>query len=271
MTAPDLSRPLFWPPSEVAAAPTEAQLVESFDAFHRAVSADVFRFMYLLTANRGQARRATRTAFDLAWLDWTEIRTLDRPETWVRAVAADHALGPRHRLVYRCHRGVRYLGFDHLPKDPGEMLLHTLQELPPHRRRALVLHHQLGLNTEEIAAETESTTAGAEDRLQLAHEDLDRLIPGLTRPGGHPAQPVQPAHERISALLTQLSDSVDPPPDRPEKARADGRFRAYALIGAVGVMVLLLLVLALPKIIDPGHSKFPEKKPTPGQAQIRTP
>ncbi|MDI2126781.1 RNA polymerase sigma factor [Yinghuangia seranimata] len=127
-------------------------------------------------------------------------------------------------------------------------LLRALRRLPAHRRRAVVLHHQLGLSAEEIAAETEATTAATRDRIALGNAQLARKVGELTGP--NPDGPE--AHERLGAVLNDLTGRYEPKLHSPRTVRNGARTRTGVLVAVVAVVVLGLAGLALSAMTTSG-------------------
>lgn len=106
-------------------------------------------------------------AFARAWQRWDTLRSYDAPEAWVRTVA--------HRLAVsrfrRAGAGLRAMRRHGLPPDaPGSTpdrvaLVAALATLPAAQRRAIVLHHVVGLSVEEVAAETGAPSGTVKARL----------------------------------------------------------------------------------------------------------
>jgi RNA polymerase sigma-70 factor (ECF subfamily) len=97
----------------------------------------------------------------------------------VRTVAARHAVSSWRKAVnrLRAHRLDRPpdeldgLGPDHVA------LVHALRQIPADQRRAIVLHHLVGLSVADIAAETGSPPGTVKARLARGRR---ALAPHLT-------------------------------------------------------------------------------------------
>ncbi|MGW0657855.1 hypothetical protein [Streptodolium elevatio] len=133
-------------------------------------------------------------------------------------------------------------------------LLRALRRVPAHRRRAAVLRHHLGMEPEEIAVETEATTNSTIERISLANEQLARRVGELTGPD--PDGPE--AHERLNAVMTDLTKRYRPKLHSAARIRGSARTRAVVLVAAVVAAVLGLGGYALSSIADPGG--LPDKR-----------
>lgn len=133
-------------------------------------------------------------------------------------------------------------------------LLRALRRIPAHRRRAVVLHHSLGMSPEDIAAETESTTGSTVERISLANQQLASRVGELTGP----APDSDEAHARISAVMADLSRRYDPKLHSAHLVRVGAHTRAGVLAVAVVAALLVLGGFALAAVIDPGG--LPDKR-----------
>jgi RNA polymerase sigma-70 factor (ECF subfamily) len=96
------------------------------------------------------------------------------PEAWVRTVAYRIAVSSWRRTVSRLRahrRGARH------EEEPGASpdrmaLVAALREIPVEQRRAIVLHHLVGLSVEEISFETGTPTGTVKSRLARGRRAL---------------------------------------------------------------------------------------------------
>jgi RNA polymerase sigma-70 factor, ECF subfamily len=126
----------------------------------------------------GDAEDAVQEAYARAWQRWNRVGTYADPEGWVRTVAYRIAVSSwrkaRNRLLAHGRHGpaddVPALGPEHLD------LVDALRTLTPDQRRAVVLHHLVGLTVEEVAAEVGAATGTVKSRLTRGRRALaDRL------------------------------------------------------------------------------------------------
>jgi RNA polymerase sigma-70 factor (ECF subfamily) len=138
-----------------------------FDAFYTGAARRVFGQLYAMTGNRAEAEDAVAEAFARAWQRWGQVRECDSPEAWVRRVASRIAVSGWRKAVNRMrahHRDaveqeVAGLSPDHVA------LVHALRQIPADQRRAIVLHHLVGLSVAEISAEVGAPTGTVKARL----------------------------------------------------------------------------------------------------------
>ncbi|MBV1854868.1 SigE family RNA polymerase sigma factor [Catellatospora tritici] len=131
---------------------------EQFDAFYADTSWRVLGQLWAMTGSRVEAEDAVAEAYARAWQRWREVRACDSPEAWVRRTASRIAVSSWRKAVNRLrahHRAtpaqdLAGLGPDHVA------LVHALRQIPADQRRAVVLHHLVGLSVAEIAAEVGS-------------------------------------------------------------------------------------------------------------------
>jgi RNA polymerase sigma-70 factor (ECF subfamily) len=132
-----------------------------FDAFYAGSSRRVLGQVYAMTGNRAEAEDAVAEAYLKAWDRWESVRDCDSPEAWVRRVASRHAVSSWRKTVNRLRAHHRDAGDAELAADlsPDHVaLVHALRQIPADQRRAIVLHHLVGLSVGEIAHEVGSPT-----------------------------------------------------------------------------------------------------------------
>ncbi|TCB97191.1 sigma-70 family RNA polymerase sigma factor [Micromonospora zingiberis] len=128
---------------------------EDFDAFYSASSRRVLAHVCAMVGSQADAEDAVAEAYLKAWNRWNRIRQYDSPEAWVRQVAYRHAVSTWRRAVNRLrahHRDTTEQEVEAL--NPNHVALVTaLRHIPANHRRAVVLHHLVGLTVAEIAQE----------------------------------------------------------------------------------------------------------------------
>lgn len=149
-----------------------------FDAFYGRTSAASVRALHALTGDLAEAQDVVQEAYARAWQRWSSLRHYDAPEGWVRQVAWRLAVSRARR---------RKVGLDKLrrigpPPDlpalgPDHVALVTaLRRLPADQRRALVLHHLVGLPVTEVADETGVPVGTVKARLSRGRAALVPLL-----------------------------------------------------------------------------------------------
>lgn len=147
---------------------------EDFTAFYVASSRRLLGHVYAMVGDLAEAEDALQDAYARAWQRWNRVRALEDPEAWIRTVAFRIAVSSwrkaRNRVV--AHR--RGEPRDDMPgASPDRLAVITaLREIPAEQRRAVVLHHLVGLSIEEIAHETGSPPGTVKSRLARGRRAL---------------------------------------------------------------------------------------------------
>ncbi|NHC45331.1 sigma-70 family RNA polymerase sigma factor [Motilibacter aurantiacus] len=127
-----------------------------FDAFYAGTSRRVLGSVYAMTGSVAEAEDAVAEAYARAWQRWPRVRACDSPEAWVRTVASRLAVSSWRKSVnrWRAHAASRPVQEELPGLDPSHVaLVDALRRLPEKQRRAVVLHHLVGLPVTEVAAE----------------------------------------------------------------------------------------------------------------------
>ncbi|MBO4160578.1 MULTISPECIES: RNA polymerase sigma factor [Micromonospora] len=151
---------------------------EEFDAFYASSAQRVLGQVYAMLGSRTEAEDAVAEAYARAWSRWATVRECDSPEAWVRKVAYRVAVSAWRKAVNRvtAHRReatgqqVEPVSVDHV------VLVDALRHIPSEQRRAIVLHHLVGLSVAEIAAETRANPNTVKTRLARGRQALARYL-----------------------------------------------------------------------------------------------
>ncbi|GIG02986.1 sigma-70 family RNA polymerase sigma factor [Catellatospora citrea] len=165
--------------------------VEEFDAFYADTSWRVLGQLWTMTGSRAEAEDAVAEAYARAWQRWRQVRECDSPEAWVRRTASRIAISTWRKAVNRMrahHRAtpdqeLAGLGPDHVA------LVHALRQIPAEQRRAIVLHHLVGLSVAEVAAEVGAPQGTIKARLLRGRRALAGWLGDLPDPAHIPHQP----------------------------------------------------------------------------------
>lgn len=165
--------------------------VEEFDAFYADTSWRVLGQLWTMTGSRAEAEDAVAEAYARAWQRWRQVRECDSPEAWVRRTASRIAISAWRKAVNRIrahHRAtpdqeLAGLGPDHVA------LVHALRQIPAEQRRAIVLHHLVGLSVAEVAAEVGAPQGTIKARLLRGRRALAGWLGDLPDPAHIPHQP----------------------------------------------------------------------------------
>ncbi|MEU8073130.1 MULTISPECIES: SigE family RNA polymerase sigma factor [unclassified Micromonospora] len=146
--------PMLDEPPEGTARRVERREAVDFDGLYHAH----FRSLTLqLTAYCGdlsQAQDMVQEAFCRAFARWSRVSRYDDPVAWVRRVAWNLATS-RWRRLRTAQAWLHRQREEYVP-GPGPdrvALTAALAELPPHQRRAVVLHYLADLSVAQIAAQ----------------------------------------------------------------------------------------------------------------------
>jgi RNA polymerase sigma-70 factor, ECF subfamily len=151
---------------------------EDFDAFYHATNRRLLHQMYAMTGNLADAQECVQEAYARAWQKWKHVHDADDPAAWVRTVAWRIAAS-RWR---KARNGVRALARhgtpDHSqPPSPDHVaLVRALREIPEVQRRAIVLHHLVGMSVDEVAHETGAPPGTVKARLSRGRAALAALL-----------------------------------------------------------------------------------------------
>lgn len=158
---------------------TEAsERAQTFDAFYAGTSRRVLHQMYAMTGNLADAQELVQEAYARAWQRWSSVSAHDDPEAWVRTVAWRLAAS-RWR---KTRNGVAaMLRHGPAPDTPGPgvdnvALTAALRQIPEAQRRAIVLHHLVGLSVAEVAHETGAPEGTVKARLARGRAALATLL-----------------------------------------------------------------------------------------------
>jgi RNA polymerase sigma-70 factor, ECF subfamily len=151
---------------------------EDFDAFYHATNRRLLHQMYAMTGNLEDARDCVQEAYARAWQHWKTVHEAADPAAWVRTVAWRIAAS-RWRKTKNGFRALSRHGRpDHAePPSPDHVALVTaLREIPDEQRRAIVLHHLVGMSVDEVARETGAPSGTVKARLSRGRAALAQLL-----------------------------------------------------------------------------------------------
>jgi RNA polymerase sigma-70 factor (ECF subfamily) len=159
---------------------------DSFDAFYAATVRRVICQLYALTGDKAEAEDVAQEAFARAWQRWDRVGRYADPEGWVRTVAYRISVSSWRKAV---NRGRAHQRFS-LPAPPEVnpdyvAVVEALRKISERQRRAVVLHHIVGLSVEEIAAQTGASLSAVKAQLSRGRRALSSLLaePASVDPG----------------------------------------------------------------------------------------
>jgi RNA polymerase sigma-70 factor (ECF subfamily) len=125
---------------------------DEFDAWYLGCRDRLVMQVAAMCGDRVEAMDFVQEAFVRAWARWPRVGRYDDPEGWVRRVAVNLAIGRWRRaknVVLQDHVATR------LDPSSGEQgaTMAALATLPLNHRRAIVLHHLVGLPVDDVATQ----------------------------------------------------------------------------------------------------------------------
>lgn len=145
-----------------------------FEAFYSASSRRLLGHVYAMVGDLAEAEDALQEAYARAWQRWGRVASYEDPEAWVRTVAYRIAISSWRRTASRLRAHKRGARADVEPgASPDRLaLVAALREIPAEQRRAVVLHHLVGLSVEEISDETGTPAGTVKSRLARGRRAL---------------------------------------------------------------------------------------------------
>ena len=158
---------------------------DDFDAFYNATSRRLLHQMYAMTGNLADAQECVQEAYARSWQHWKQVQQAEDAAAWVRTVAWRIAASRWRKARNGALALVRHGAVESTrPPSPDHVaLVHALRQIPDVQRRAVVLHHLVGLSVDEVARETYVPTGTVKARLsrgRAALADLLRDEPAIT-------------------------------------------------------------------------------------------
>ena len=150
----------------------------SFDEFFAATSAPTVRALHALVGDLAEAQDVVQEAYARAWQRWSTLQAYDVPEAWVRQVAWRLAVSRARRVAVGLGKLRRVGPAPDVPELDADRvaLVRALAPVPEAQRRAVVLHHVLGLSVAEVAAEVGAPEGTVKARLSRGRAALAVLL-----------------------------------------------------------------------------------------------
>jgi RNA polymerase sigma-70 factor (ECF subfamily) len=151
---------------------------DDFDAFYLATRQRLLHQMYAMTGNLADAQDCVQEAYARAWQHWADVAQHVNPEAWLRTVAWRIAASRWRKLKNGIAALTRHGPPGHAPEPSPDnvALVEALKEIPEAQRRAIVLHHLVGLSVDEIAQETGVAIGTVKARLSRGRTALAQLL-----------------------------------------------------------------------------------------------
>ena len=151
---------------------------DEFDAFYHATRHRLLHQMYAMTGNLADAQDCVQEAYARAWQHWERVAEHANPEAWLRTVAWRIAASRWRKIKNGINAMARHGPPMHAPEPSPDnvALVAALKVIPEVQRRAIVLHHLVGLSVEEVAQETGVATGTVKARLSRGRNALAGLL-----------------------------------------------------------------------------------------------
>jgi len=149
-----------------------------FDPFYTATVRRVVAEVYAIVGDLSEAEDAVQEAYARAWQRWSRVSQYADPVAWVRTVAYRIAVSSWRRTRNRRTAHARVAvpeataGLDQATVD----LARALGRIPLAQRRAIVLHHVVGLSVNEVAEQTRASVSAVKARLSRGRQALALLL-----------------------------------------------------------------------------------------------
>jgi RNA polymerase sigma-70 factor (ECF subfamily) len=155
-----------------------AGLAAGFDDFYAASSPRLVRALHAMTGDRAEAQDVVQEAYARAWQRWSTVSRYDAPEAWVRQVAWRLAVSRARRAKVGLGKLRQNGPAPDVPAlEPDHVaLVAALRQIPAEQRRAIVLHHLVGLSVAEVAAECGVPDGTVKARLSRGRNALADLL-----------------------------------------------------------------------------------------------
>ena len=125
----------------------------TFEEFFEALASTLFRRLYLITGDRGEAEEIMQDAFIVLFERWDRVQLMDDPEGYLYRVAFNIQRKLRRKASVAARRSLRIAppadDFDVV--DTRSVVSSALAALTPRQRAALVLTELLGYPSDEAA------------------------------------------------------------------------------------------------------------------------
>jgi RNA polymerase sigma-70 factor, ECF subfamily len=149
-----------------------------FDGFYKSEYGRIVRLMFGLTGRWPLAEELAQESLLSAHRNWGRVRTLDRPDLWLRRVAMNRAISARRRLLAELAAlgRVRAPAATESPLPADEQIWHEIRRLPRKQAAALVLSAVEGLSHAEIGEALDCSAETARTHVRRARETLQRTV-----------------------------------------------------------------------------------------------
>ena len=151
---------------------------DGFDEFYKVEYSRIVRLMFGLTGRWPLAEELAQESMLSAHRNWDRVRTLDRPDLWLRRVAVNRAISARRRLVAEVAAlgRVRTISVSETPMLTDETIWNEIRRLPRRQSAAMVLWAVEGLTHAEIGEALNCSADTARTHIRRARDTLRRTL-----------------------------------------------------------------------------------------------
>lgn len=155
-----------------------------FEAFYVAHHRRVVGLGYALTGSWSTAEDVAQEAFLRTYERWATVSSYERPDVWVRTVAANLARSRLRRFGTELRALTRLAGSRETQPDAGAALLpvetetfwRAVRGLPRRQSQVVVLHYLEDLSVAEVAAAIGAAEGTVKSTLHRARRQLARQL-----------------------------------------------------------------------------------------------
>lgn len=179
-----------------------------FDDFYAGHVRRLTSHMYAMTGSLTEAEDLVQEAFARAWQNWEKVSGYADPEAWVRSVACRIRVSVWRKAVNRLTAHRRHGIPDEVPGASPDYVavVAALRRIPYEQRRAIVLHHLVGLSVEETARETDAAPGTVKARLSRGRRAMASYLSDVA--GDRPAGATPPIGSRSSLAVPGIAPTV---------------------------------------------------------------
>ena len=129
--------------------------IESFDRFYNREFPVMVNIAYAMSGSRMAAEDLAQEAMVIAYKQWSEVGSLDRPGAWVRRVVLRRSASTFHRRKAELRALARLAPMTSEPLSPlneeSDRFWRAVRRLPNRQAAAITLHYLEQLSIAEIA------------------------------------------------------------------------------------------------------------------------
>jgi RNA polymerase sigma-70 factor (ECF subfamily) len=162
--------------------PVEVKLAsqhgDGFDGFYRSEYRRVVQVMFALTGRWSLAEELAQESMLSAHRNWEHVRTLDRPDLWLRRVALNRAISAHRRVIAEVAAlaRVRTSSAPETSIPADDTIWIAIRRLPRRQAAAMVLWAVEGLTHAEIGEALHCSADTARTHIRRARETLRRIL-----------------------------------------------------------------------------------------------